>query len=137
MAQTGRDAAGIATPFVWSLANGSGKPIPARNATGGPADSLAALDRDDGGLILRWADGTEQRHTDRDLRLACQCAQCRDEVTSARLLDPESVPLDLSITRIWSIGNYALGIAFSDGHDTGIYTFKALRAMTGVELEDV
>lgn len=137
LAQTRRDAAGIATPFVWSLANGSGKPIPARNATGGPADSLKALDRDDGGLILRWADGTEQRHTDRDLRLACQCAQCRDEITSARLLDPESVPLDLSITRIWSIGNYALGIAFSDGHDTGIYTFKALRAMTGVELEDV
>jgi len=58
-------------------------------------------------------------------------------MTSARLLDPASVPLDLNVTRIWSIGNYALGMAFSDGHDTGIYTFKALYAMQGMELEDV
>jgi len=128
---------GIATPFAWSLADGSGKPTPARVAPGGPPDRLTALDRDDAGLILRWADGGEQRLADRDLRLACRCAQCRDEMTSARLLDPASVPLDLTVTRIWSIGNYALGMAFSDGHDTGIYTFKALYAMQGMELEDV
>jgi len=28
-------------------------------------------------------------------------------------------------------------MAFGDGHDTGIYTFAALRAMQGTELEDV
>jgi len=137
LAQTGDASAGIATPFAWSLADGSGKPAPAQSGTGGRADRLVALDHEDGGLILRWADGLDQRLADRDLRLACACAQCRDEVTSARLLDPESVPLDLGITRVWSVGNYALGLAFSDGHDTGIYTFKALRAMQGTELEDV
>jgi ATP-binding protein involved in chromosome partitioning len=47
------------------------------------------------------------------------------------------VPLDIALTRVWSIGNYALGMAFSDGHDTGIYTFKALRNMAGTEFEDV
>ncbi|PKP67408.1 MAG: sodium:proton antiporter, partial [Alphaproteobacteria bacterium HGW-Alphaproteobacteria-8] len=51
--------------------------------------------------------------------------------------DPDRVALDLRLTRVLSVGNYALGMAFSDGHDTGIYTFKALRAMTGTELEDV
>ncbi len=137
LAGTGGDAAGIATPFAWSLTDGSGKPAQARAEAGGPADRLAGLDHDGGALILRWADGAEQRLADRDLRLACQCAQCRDEMSGARLLQPGNVPLDLAITRVWSVGNYALGMAFSDGHDTGIYTFKALRAMAGTELEDV
>lgn len=137
LAQTGDSAGGIATPFAWSIADGAGKPTPAAPVTGGAPDKLAALDHDDGGLTLRWADGFEQRLAQRDLRLACTCAQCRDEMTSARLLDPDTVPLDTRITRIWSIGNYALGLSFTDGHDTGIYTFKALRAMQGTELEDV
>ena len=137
LAGRGDAAAGVATPFAWSLADGSGRPAPASAQAGGPPDRIAALDHDAGALILRWADGAEQRLADRDLRLACQCAQCRDEMSGRRLLEPGSVPLDLAITRVWSVGNYALGMAFSDGHDTGIYTFRALRAMTGTELEDV
>jgi ATP-binding protein involved in chromosome partitioning len=58
-------------------------------------------------------------------------------MSGARLLQHDRVPFDLRLTRVWSVGNYALGLAFSDGHDTGIYTFKALRAMAGTELEDV
>jgi DUF971 family protein len=27
------------------------------------------------------------------------------------------------------IGNYAIGIAFSDGHELGIYTFRLLRRL--------
>ena len=135
----GRGAAvpGIAMPFAWTLADGSGRPAAAPAGADGPPDRLAALDHDGGALILRWTDGAEQRLADRDLRLACQCAQCREEMSGARLLDPDSVPLDIGTTRVWSVGNYALGLAFSDGHDTGIYTLKALRAMTGTELEDV
>ncbi|MFY0312628.1 P-loop NTPase [Leisingera sp. D0M16] len=137
LARTGKAEGGIAMPFAWSLADGSGKPSPAQASTGGPADCLAGLDHHDVGLILRWADGVEQRLAPRDLRLVCPCAQCQDEMTSARLLDSDRVPFDIGITRIWSVGNYALGMAFSDGHDTGIYTFKALRSMQGTELEDV
>jgi ATP-binding protein involved in chromosome partitioning len=137
LAGTSGDFAGVATPFAWTLADGSGKPPPAPIREGGLADRIAALDHADGALLLRWADGREQRLTDRDLRLACQCAQCRDEMSGKRLLNPDNVPLDISLTRVWSVGNYALGMAFSDGHDTGIYTHKAIRAMTGTELEDV
>jgi ATP-binding protein involved in chromosome partitioning len=133
----GQETDGIATPFAWTLADGSGKPAPAQAAAGGSAERLAALDHAEGALILRWCDGFEQRLADRDLRLACQCAQCREEMSGERLLDPDSVPLDVELTRVWSVGNYALGMAFGDGHDTGIYTFKALRAMKGTELEDV
>jgi len=130
-------AAGIATPFAWTLTDDSGKPAPVPASPDGPADRLAALDHGPGGLRLVWADGHQQTLNDRDLRIACRCAKCRDEMTGKRLLDPAVVPLDIGITRVWSVGNYALGLAFGDGHDTGIYTFAALRAMQGTELEDV
>lgn len=137
LAGSGGPAQGIATPFAWTLAEDSGKPAPANASPGGTADRLAALDHDATGLALRWCDGTEQHLSDRDLRLACQCAQCRDEVSGKRLLDPGTVALDLALTRVWSVGNYALGLAFSDGHASGIYPFAALRALRGTELEDV
>jgi ATP-binding protein involved in chromosome partitioning len=133
----GGAAAGIATPFDWHPAEGRGQPAPVAPQPDGPANRLAALDHDATGLMLRWADGAEQRLADRDLRLACACAKCRDEMSGKPLLDPASVPLDIALTRVWSVGNYALGLAFSDGHDTGIYTFTALRAMQGSEMEDV
>ncbi|MEC5384020.1 gamma-butyrobetaine hydroxylase-like domain-containing protein [Aurantimonas sp. C2-6-R+9] len=47
------------------------------------------------------------------------------------------MPLDVVPARIWSVGNYALGIAFSDGHNSGIYTFPALREIESAEIEDV
>ncbi|WP_319799791.1 P-loop NTPase [Roseobacter weihaiensis] len=128
---------GISTPFIWTLTDGSGKPDPSAPTPGGAANLLVALDQSDIGFALTWADGHEQHLTPLDLRLACCCAACRDEITGADLLDASSVPLDIGLTRIWSIGNYALGLAFSDGHSTGIYTFKALREIQGTELEDV
>ncbi|WP_051294554.1 P-loop NTPase [Gemmobacter nectariphilus] len=128
---------GIATPFAWTLGDEATRPAPAAPAASAPPDRLVALDHEAGALILRWGDGSQQRLPDRDLRLACQCAQCRDEVSGKRLLDPAAVPLDLALTRVWSVGNYALGLAFSDGHSSGIYTHAALRALTGAEVEDV
>ena len=50
---------------------------------------------------------------------------------------PAAVPLNITPTRIWSIGNYAIGASFSDGHQSGIYTFGHLRGMTSAEVEDV
>ena len=130
-------AAGLATPFKWTLTDDTGKPAAVPTAPDGPPGRLAGLDHDAGGLHLTWADGHTQTLAPRDLRIACPCAQCRDEVTGARLLDPETVPLDIGLTRVWSVGNYALGMAFGDGHDTGIYTFKSLRGMESTEMEDV
>ena len=129
--------AGLATPFLWTVTDGTGKPAPVAASPDGPGDRLAALDHDAGGLHITWADGHQQTNAPRDLRIACPCAKCRDEVTGERLLDPETVPLDIRLTKVWSVGNYAIGMAFSDGHDTGIYSFKMLRAMESTETEDV
>ncbi len=129
--------AGIATPFVWTVETGEGKPANAPPASDGPPERLMSLDHDGAALLLGWGDGRQGRLAPRDLRIDCACAKCRNEVSGERMLDPDGVPLDVRVTRIWSVGNYALGMAFSDGHDTGIYTFKALRAMQNVEVEDV
>jgi ATP-binding protein involved in chromosome partitioning len=127
---------GIVLPFDWRVATGAGKPAPVA-ATGSSSDIPCALDHDAAGLSMRWPNGESCVIPSRDLRLSCPCAACRDEVTGRALLDPGSVPLSVAPTRIWSVGNYALGIAFSDGHDTGIFTFRALRKMQGAQPVDV
>jgi DUF971 family protein len=36
----------------------------------------------------------------------------------------------LAIVEVEQVGNYAVRIGFSDGHDTGIYTWRLLRSLT-------
>ena len=134
IADAAMPAGGIATPFAWTLTDGKGKPAPVGDA---PAGRLRAIDRDEAGLVLSWGDGRVQRLTPRALRIACRCAACRDEMTGKPILDPDAVPLDIALTRVWSVGNYALGLAFSDGHSSGLYPYPALRAMADASLEDV
>jgi len=50
-------------------------------------------------------------------------------MTGERILDPADVPDDLTITDMSLVGNYAIQFVFSDGHDTGIYTWEALATM--------
>ena len=134
----GSEKGGLALPFDWHVSEGTGKPADAAPFSyGGAADVAIALDHDEIGLTICWQDGHEQLIGSRDLRLNCRCAACRDEMSGAAILDPSKVPQSIKPTRIWSLGNYALGLAFSDGHSTGIYTFKALRTMQSVEIEDV
>jgi len=40
---------------------------------------------------------------------------------------------DVSIKEVEPVGRYAIRPSFSDGHDTGIYTFKMLRRASGLE----
>ena len=64
-----------------------------------------------------------------DVRCACPCALCRDENTGERTLDPATVPQDVSVERIQPLGHYAVSIAWSDGHATGIYSWDYLRRL--------
>jgi ATP-binding protein involved in chromosome partitioning len=76
---------------------------------------------------LVWDEGDQDVWSARELRLRCTCATCQSEITGDRLLDPASVPADLSVTDMHLVGNYGLGIHFSDGHTTGIFRFAHLR----------
>ena len=81
------------------------------------------------GLRITWADGRECRFTAPELRRACPCAQCVNEWTGERVLRPEAVPEALSITDVAVVGRYALNFRWSDGHETGIYSFRYLRGL--------
>jgi ATP-binding protein involved in chromosome partitioning len=73
-----------------------------------------------------WDEGVEDLWSARDLRIKCTCANCQSEATGERLLDPATVPADLSIKDMHLVGNYGVGIHFSDGHTTGIFRFALL-----------
>ncbi|MFN2166438.1 MAG: DUF971 domain-containing protein, partial [Anaerolineae bacterium] len=64
------------------------------------------------------------------VRRACRCAHCIEETTGRPLLDPDSVPEDIYPTSISAMGNYAVAVAWSDGHSS-IYPYDALLELAG------
>jgi len=80
-------------------------------------------------IVITWADDHVGTYPARAVRLACPCAMCIEEMTGRPLLDPTTVPDDVTAARIELVGSYAIRIVWSDGHDTGIYTYQLLRAM--------
>ncbi|MFC1575990.1 DUF971 domain-containing protein [Gemmatimonadota bacterium] len=81
------------------------------------------------GLEIRWADTHVSVYDPRYLRLNCPCAGCVDEMTGRRTLTPEMVEEGIYPSAIHYVGRYALQFVWSDGHDTGFYTFETLRAL--------
>jgi DUF971 family protein len=90
---------------------------------------LKAL-RDEGVLRIVWAD-REDNLSFAFLRGECQCAQCVNEWTGERMLDPATIPANISIERMALVGNYAVRIYWSDGHQSGLYTWDRLRSING------
>ncbi len=83
-----------------------------------------------GQLGFEWNDGTSSLFSLHALRCACPCALCVDEHSGERLLDPKSIPEDVRIDALQSVGRYAVGILWSDGHRTGIYPYDLLKHLT-------
>lgn len=92
-----------------------------------------AIHRADDAVTITWAEDHVGVYPARDLRLACQCAACEEEMTGRPLLDPASVPPDVAPLRITLVGAYAIRIDWSDGHSTGIYTYEYLRSLCPCE----
>jgi len=87
-------------------------------------------------LRITWSDGQRRIYTFAELRQKCPCATCRDERQAAAEAPPAMLPVvDLAaaqpprVEKMAPVGNYAYGLTFSDGHDTGIYTFELLREL--------
>jgi len=119
-------------PFNWNWDDDDSAPgwmESAVSPAGSATRPLGLRRRDPRSLSVLWADGRIQHFDVRDLRLACRCALCIDEMSGRPLLDPASVQADVVPRRIASVGNYALGIDWSDGHDSGLYAFDKLRAL--------
>jgi DUF971 family protein len=87
-------------------------------------------------LDITWADGAQSVLPLRFLRKMCPCAGCQGErdLLGRVLLPIVRTTYDgpMTATGAELVGNYAIRIAFSDNHLTGIYTFKYLRELDGV-----
>jgi len=130
--------------FAWNWDTNVGEPgwmASAVRPDGSQTTPVGFLRRDARTLSVLWEDGHRDDFDVRDLRLACPCALCREEMSGRPLLDPKSVLLDVSPQTISSAGNYAIIFRWNDGHSTGIYTYKNLRALAerfaAKDVEDV
>lgn len=97
-----------------------------RNATVEPRE---IMQEGEVGLRITWADGRVCQYRAAQLRRACPCAQCVNEWTGQRTLNPQTVADDLSIGDLSIVGRYALNFKWSDGHETGIYSFRYLHQL--------
>ncbi len=62
------------------------------------------------------------------VRRGCRCADCIDEMTGEKRLRDTDVPDDVAPREIGTLGNYAVTVAWSDGHSS-IYPFDMLARM--------
>ncbi len=89
-------------------------------------------------LQIDWSDGQIRRYGIKELRDHCPCATCREKHGEQE--SQATNPLQLNVlspaeAQPWRVaamkpvGNYAYNIVFSDGHDSGIFTFELLREL--------
>ena len=84
-------------------------------------------------IRVRWEDGHEGIYPNTYLRQNCRCASCVQEWTGEVMIKPEMIPSDIVSLKISPVGNYAIHIHWSDGHETGIYAFTLLREICPCE----
>lgn len=89
------------------------------------------IEENDSEISINWSDEAETKYNAADLRRACPCAGCVNEWTGEKMLKAETVADSLSFSSISIVGRYALNFHFSDGHDTGIFSFDYLRKLAG------
>ena len=80
-------------------------------------------------LLVSWRDGLAAQLPYLALRGQCMCARCVDEITGERIVDLDGLDPHVAIEDLQLVGNYALKIRWTDGHDTGLYTWQHLRQL--------
>jgi DUF971 family protein len=80
-------------------------------------------------LRIVWPDGLVGELPLVPLRAECPCARCVDEITGERIVDVEGIDPHIAIRRLELAGGYALRIVWSDGHDSGLFTWPHLRRL--------
>jgi DUF971 family protein len=76
-------------------------------------------------LDITWGDAKQIAYPHEILRGFCPCASCQGHSGSIRFIPNQN----LELRELEQVGNYALGLTWADGHSTGIYSFRFLRAL--------
>jgi DUF971 family protein len=83
-------------------------------------------------FALVWSDGQESFIPLEKLRRACPCAACGGEPDVMGNVERPHVsygPHSFQIRSFRFIGGYALQPTWNDGHDSGLYSLRLLRAL--------
>ena len=87
-------------------------------------------------LSILWDDGHRGVISLRTLRDNCPCAGCQGETVLMKsylpILQLEQ-PGKYKLVGAETVGSYAVGMSWGDGHRTGIYTFERLRLLCECE----
>jgi DUF971 family protein len=78
-------------------------------------------------LVIEWDDGVVSSLPTAYLRGWCPCAACQGHGTVVEFHPPADP--QIGIEGMAEAGAYALHLRFSDGHDSGIYTWVWLRQL--------
>ena len=76
-------------------------------------------------LAISWSD----RKVDLPfvfLRGLCACAECVNEWTGEQILDPATISAEILIEKMELVGSYAVRVHWSDGHNSGLFTWERL-----------
>jgi DUF971 family protein len=85
-------------------------------------------------LHIRWEDGHLSIISLKTLRDECPCAGCKGEVLFGKVYKP--APLSVfqegmyELAGLKPVGQYAIQAIWKDGHDTGIYSWEYLQALS-------
>ena|ERR1700694_2911801 len=80
------------------------------------------------GVTLTWADGHLAQVGLLQLRQNCPCAECRERRRAGQVVWPQrGSPEPLRLLNARLVGGYGIGFDWNDGHNTGIFTWDALR----------
>lgn len=85
------------------------------------------LRRDRRSLALRFDDGSDYDLPAEYLRVLSPSAEVQGHSPDQK--QTVGGMIDVSITAVDPVGNYAVRLTFSDGHNTGLYTWNYLRKL--------
>ena len=77
---------------------------------------------------IDWGDGHKGVLPHEVLRGYCPCAGCQGHEGTIKFIKPTS-DIQMEIDKIDPVGNYALQLTWFDGHSSGLYSYKYLRAL--------
>ena len=92
-----------------------------------PIPQAITLAADRRSLLIDWGGEAAQRATATALREACRSSRSvRARVNGWAV----PAPADLTIVDVRPVGQYAINLVFSDGHDRGIYPWRYLKEIS-------
>jgi len=83
-------------------------------------------------LLIEWDNKSNSSFDLTILRRFCPCALCLvDREKQGKNYIPIFGKEQVTVESMKPVGNYALGIKWKDGHDTGIYEYQYLYKLAG------